>query len=154
MDEIPIRAVAAAFANHLPVRVRFGVGIVAELGRVLDELGATRVAAIVDPAASGPVAAALDAVSPIGVIEIEPGEPTIESVQLAGDTLAGLGARGVVAIGGGSALDTAKGARLRRSRRADDPQAGRRNCTASLPSSRSPPSRWWRSRRLRAPAPR
>ena len=102
----------AAFANYSPVRIRFGVGTVAELGRVLDELGATRVAAIVDPAASGPVAAVLGAVSAIGVIEIEPGEPTIESVQLAGDTLAGLGARGVVAIGGGSALDTAKGARL------------------------------------------
>lgn len=94
------------------MRISFGVGTVAELGRIAAELRMTRVVAIVDPAASGPVASVMQALAPAGVIEIEPGEPTVDSVQLAGDTLAGLGARGVVAVGGGSALDTAKGARL------------------------------------------
>ena len=43
---------------------------------------------------------------------LEPGEPTFESIDAAADALAASNADAVIAIGGGSALDTAKGARL------------------------------------------
>ena len=43
---------------------------------------------------------------------LEPGEPTFESIDAAADALASSNADAVIAIGGGSALDTAKGARL------------------------------------------
>jgi choline dehydrogenase len=113
MDEFShIERSARPFANHLPVRVRFGTGTVAELAGVAAELALTQVVAIVDPAAVDRAAAALRAVSPVALLEIEPGEPTVESVQRAGDAVAAMAARGIVAIGGGSALDTAKGARL------------------------------------------
>jgi len=95
------------------VRIRFGAGAVSELAASVAQLEMTRVVAVVDPAAAGGgAAAALAEVAPVLVLEVEPGEPTVESVQRAGDAVAAAGAGGLVAIGGGSTLDTAKGARL------------------------------------------
>lgn len=98
------------FANHLPVHVRFGDGVLAELPAVLAEFCARRPLVFVDEAVS-------DRPEFLGVLPpqatvavLDAGEPTIESVDDAAQRLAGHDA--VVAVGGGSTLDTAKGARL------------------------------------------
>jgi alcohol dehydrogenase len=101
-----------AFENHLPVRVRFGSGIALELPALLTNLGARRPAVFVDPALAGTPAIAALMPSQAVVIDVAPGEPTVHSVQQAGERLRDAVADAVVAIGGGSVLDTAKGARL------------------------------------------
>lgn len=109
----------AAFANHLPIGIRFGDGVVDRLVDVLrsEECGHAFVA--IDggleelvPA----VASALEALERGGIdltrFVKAPGEPTIDVVDAAASALAGSGADAVVAIGGGSVMDTAKAARL------------------------------------------
>ena len=105
-----VRPVASAaplapFANHLPVDVRFGEGVLATLPAVLADLGAHRPFVLLDPAF-----AELDV--PGERLVLDGHEPTPQSVDAAGARLAASGADAVVAIGGGSTLDTAKGARL------------------------------------------
>jgi choline dehydrogenase len=98
------------FSFHLPVRIRFGEGAVADLPDVLAELGAAAPTVVVE----APVAALGDvqrAIAGFDVYEKAPGEPTVALVD---DLVAHLDARrpdAVVAIGGGSALDIAKAAR-------------------------------------------
>jgi alcohol dehydrogenase len=98
------------FANHLPVRVRFGDGALDELPTVLAELGARVPLVFADAAVAdrSELRAALPAGATLAVLAA--GEPTVESVDAAAQRLAGHDA--VVAVGGGSTLDTAKGARL------------------------------------------
>jgi alcohol dehydrogenase class IV len=109
-----------AFNNHLPVKVRFGDGTAAELVPILRGLGATSVLLLVDDgiAQFNPAAATV-----IDTLETEfgtslarydkpAGEPTIAMVDDATAALAGSGAQAVVALGGGSVIDTAKAARL------------------------------------------
>ena len=105
-------ATLPAFATHLPVRVRFGSGVAAELPRLLDTVGARRPAVLVDPALEG--APQIEALLPPGAVRIPvaPGEPTVDAIQEAGERLRGCGADAVAAVGGGSLIDTAKGARL------------------------------------------
>jgi alcohol dehydrogenase len=108
------------FGNHLPVRVRFGEGVASSLPDVLAELGAVRVLLMVDEGIEqfNPAASAL-----LGELATAPGivvtrfdkpaaEPTIDMVDDATRALAGAGAGAVVALGGGSVIDTAKAARL------------------------------------------
>ena len=109
------------FSNHLPVRVRFGSGVVAELAEVLHGLGARRALVVVDPhvAALPPLVRALEAVAGAGIAvvraAVEAGEPTFDAVDALAAHLAESGADAVVAVGGGSVLDVAKAARLVRS---------------------------------------
>lgn len=130
-----MRSDVASFVNHLPVRVHFGTGAVAELRPALTGLGSRRWAAVVDP-----VVAVLPVVRELlsgahAVLEIAPGEPTIDTVDDVGRRLAATGADGVVAIGGGSALDTAKGARLI----AEHGGSIRRFCWPGEPEAIAPP---------------
>ena len=106
------------FSNFLPVRIRFGDGVVDELAGILDDAGVRRPFVLLDPVLDGLPALmpALEAVRAqsdevIGH-PLEPGEPTFESIDAAAEALASSNADAVIAIGGGSALDTAKGARL------------------------------------------
>ncbi len=108
------------FANHLPVKVRFGEGVAGTLPDVLGELGATGVFLMVDegierfnPAAAD-LLAALAARPELTVTRFDKpaAEPTIEMVDTATRALVASGATAVVALGGGSVIDTAKAARL------------------------------------------
>ena len=107
--------VVAPFRNHLPVKIRFGDGVSADLAGVLAEEGAARPLIVIDEGLAGlvpSVAAALAAVAGATTFEKAPGEPTVELVERAAAALAAAGCDAVVAIGGGSAMDTAKAARL------------------------------------------
>lgn len=108
------------FANHLPVRIRFGDGRATELPAVLAELGATRALVMLDEGIErfNPAVAALldllDSTSGLTVTRFAKpaGEPTVAMVDAAISGLAAADADVVVAIGGGSVIDTAKAARL------------------------------------------
>jgi alcohol dehydrogenase len=109
-----------SFNNHLPVKVRFGEGIAVSLPVVIDELGAKSVFLMVDagiekfnPAAKS-IIDRLVTIShlTVTVFEKPAGEPTIAMVDDATKALKASGAEVVVALGGGSVIDTAKAARL------------------------------------------
>ncbi len=109
-----------AFNNHLPVKVRFGEGKAETLADVIAEFNASKVFLMVDegigkfnPAAQ----ATIDKLAShknltITTFEKPAGEPTIDMVDDATKALAASQAEVVVALGGGSVIDTAKAARL------------------------------------------
>jgi choline dehydrogenase len=109
-----------AFANHLPVKVRFGQGVATSLPEVLAELGSTDVFLMVDSGIEQHNPAVADLL--IGLLgrpeltvtrfDKPAAEPTIEMVDEATRALVASGATALVAIGGGSVIDTAKAARL------------------------------------------
>ena len=109
-----------AFNNHLPVKVRFGEGVAETLPAVVAELGASKVFLMVDKDIEkfNPAAAQLidqmNAAEGISVTLFEKpaGEPTIQMVDDAIAALKAAGSDVVVALGGGSVIDTAKAARL------------------------------------------
>ena len=109
-----------AFNNHLPVKVRFGEGVAETLPAVVSELGASKVFLMVDKDIEkfNPAAAKLidqmNAAAGITVTLFEKpaGEPTIQMVDDAIAALKTAGSDVVVALGGGSVIDTAKAARL------------------------------------------
>ncbi len=109
MDVIP------PFGNHLPVRIRFGEGAIASLAEALASDGASRPFVVVDEFVQSlpQVQAALGAAGEeAGRFVKAPAEPTVEDVEAAAEQLAASGADSIVAIGGGSVMDTAKAARL------------------------------------------
>ncbi len=104
----------AAFGNHLPVRIRFGEGVAATLPDVLAGDGLERPFLLIDRGldAIPAIAAVIGAVTWAGRYDKAPGEPTDGQVDESADLLRASGADSVVAIGGGSVMDTAKAARL------------------------------------------
>jgi len=109
-----------AFNNHLPVKIRFGEGIAETLPAIFEEIGATRVFLMVDagidsfnPAAQT-LLTLLASHSDLSIVRFDrpAEEPTIAMVDEA--TVALLAAKPdvVVALGGGSVIDTLKAARL------------------------------------------
>ena len=109
-----------AFNNHLPVKVRFGEGVAKTLPAVVSELGASNVFLMVDKdiekfnPAAGELIDLVKSLSGISVTVFEKpaGEPTIAMVNDAIASLKAAGSDVVVALGGGSVIDTAKAARL------------------------------------------
>lgn len=106
-----------AFSNHLPVQIRFGAGVAAQLADVVAGHGARSALVLVDDGLrerSPAVAASIAALERSGVAVttwVKPaGEPTTEMVDAAAEAVAT--AEAVVAFGGGSVIDTAKAARL------------------------------------------
>lgn len=105
----------APFGNHLPIRIRFGDGEIARLPEFLDAEGAKSVVVVIDravcehPAITGALATASATVTQWVK---EPGEPTTDDVAACAAACAAVEADTIVAIGGGSAMDTAKAARL------------------------------------------
>jgi choline dehydrogenase len=107
------------FANHLPVRIRFGGGVALALPEVVAESGAVRTLVVVDAGleeASGAVREPLAGLERAGIEIVrcpkQPGEPRGADVDRVAAALRDSGAGALVAIGGGSVIDTAKAARL------------------------------------------
>jgi alcohol dehydrogenase len=99
-----------------PSRVLYGAGRLAELGALAAELGGQRALVVTDPGivAAGHAAVALDSLRAAGVeTAIFDGveeNPTTAHVDAATAAARRIGAHLLVGIGGGSALDCAKGA--------------------------------------------
>lgn len=108
----------AAFHSQLPVKISFGDGVVAELGEVLATLGAASALVVVEaPVAGHPgVVDALAAAEAAGIalerVVKDSGEPTFQLADELADRVRDAGHSVVVGIGGGSALDVAKAARM------------------------------------------
>src|SRR3989304_4138529 len=105
MDQLP------AFRNHLPVKIRFGEGVLANLPEVLASEGCSQPFVVVDELVQS-LPAVASALHWPGAVTIHPksaGEPTVEDVEDAAARLAESGADSIVAIGGGSGRDPAPG---------------------------------------------
>ena len=103
------------FRNHLPVKIRFGEGVAGDLAGVLTDEGVTRPLIVIDAGLEDlipGVAAALTELRTAVRFEKDAGEPTSDVVELAASALEQSGCDGLVAVGGGSSMDTAKAARL------------------------------------------
>ena len=108
-----------AFRNHLPVRVRFGDHTSAAVPEILAEAAVERVLVVTDAGITHFNPAAADALGLLDaagirseIYEKPPGEPTVDMIDAATAALVSSGAQAIVAIGGGSVIDTAKAARL------------------------------------------
>lgn len=109
----------APFGNHLPVRITFGEGTAHRLPDLLAEAGAQRVLVMTDqdvelhnPAAAAVLAALFSAGLTVSRLDKAPGEPTIAMVDAATARMTSESVDAIVALGGGSVIDTAKAARL------------------------------------------
>ena len=106
------------FASHLPVRISFGDGAIGELPRVLGEAGVRSAAVLVEaPVAEAPaVVEALAACEAAGIAITRqvkaPGEPSLAATDEFAELARSTGGEAIVGIGGGSALDLAKAARI------------------------------------------
>src|SRR3954451_14539500 len=106
------------FRSHLPVEISFGDGVAGELAGVVQTLGAGSALVVIEEpvAAIEAVAAALAAVEQAGVTverhEKPPGEPSFDQVEEAAARIEASNPGVLIAVGGGSALDLAKAARL------------------------------------------
>lgn len=110
------------FKNHLPVRIDFGPGSLERLGDALAAEVCQAPFLIADPAVivlpeiQELLAQLVGLGHRVSIAEVPVGEPTLATIDALGDQLRQAHAAGradiVIAVGGGSALDTAKGARL------------------------------------------
>ena len=107
-----------AFNGRLPVDIRFGEGVVAELAPVVRTEGAHRAYVILDAVASE-LPGVADALAALSQEHVEvtthvkaPGEPTSGEADSLSEAIAAAEADILIAIGGGSVIDLAKAARL------------------------------------------
>jgi len=103
------------FRAHLPVRIAFGDGVIAELAGALDATAALVV--VEEPVAEHPAVAGALAAAESGGVRLDrvvkgPGEPTSALADELAERVRDGGLDAVVGIGGGSALDVAKAARI------------------------------------------
>ncbi|HEY1315979.1 MAG TPA: iron-containing alcohol dehydrogenase [Gaiella sp.] len=107
-----------SFHAQLPVRIAFGDGVLAELADTLVALGGRAALVVVEePVAEHPdVVAALAATEGAGAridrVVKGPGEPTFALADELAERVRAASMDAVVGIGGGSALDVAKAARI------------------------------------------
>ena len=111
--------IVAPFSNHLPVRIRFGDGVVQELAPIAAASGAGGALVVIDDGLEQLIPAVGEAIEALAASGVEifrspkgPGEPHAADVDAAAAALRESGAGIVVAVGGGSVIDTAKAARL------------------------------------------
>jgi alcohol dehydrogenase len=102
-----------AFSVHLPVEITFGDGSVASLPDVLARHGVTRPFVVIEePVAEHAGINAALAGAPAGRRFVKPsGEPTMAMFEDCVEALSAAGCDGIVAIGGGSAIDLSRGTR-------------------------------------------
>jgi choline dehydrogenase len=116
-DNRPVPDVVA-FTAQLPVRIAFGDGVLAGLSEALDALSATAALVVVEePVAEHPAVVAALAAAENGAVRLDrvvkgPGEPTFALADELAERVREGGLDAVVGIGGGSALDVAKAARI------------------------------------------
>ncbi|RMG09493.1 MAG: iron-containing alcohol dehydrogenase [Planctomycetota bacterium] len=101
---------------HFPTRVRFGLGAIAELAGALGEAGVRKALVVtdgglVDTEAFAAVRRALEGCAYHVYAEVAP-NPLAEQVDRGAEAFAAEGCDGIVAVGGGSALDVAKVIRI------------------------------------------
>jgi alcohol dehydrogenase class IV len=108
-----------SFSNHLPVRIRFGDGVSGEVADALKNQHARRALVVIDAELEGRNPGVATAIGSLTGADIEvdrfvkePGEPTIDIIDAAAEAFERYGPQAVIAIGGGSVIDTAKTARL------------------------------------------
>ncbi len=94
--------------------IRFGAGVLAELPEALAAAGITRPLLVTDPGLAGasPVAAVRRFVPEASVFAATPANPTEAAVLAALDQYRAAECDGLVAVGGGSPIDLAKGVAL------------------------------------------
>ena len=97
-----------SFHAQLPVRIRFGPGVIGALAEVI---GGRRALVVSEPPVLA-IDAVAAAVAGLPLYEKPPGEPTPALVADAAARVAGERPQVLVAVGGGSAIDLAKAARL------------------------------------------
>jgi len=102
--------VDAVRAVEVPTRLVHGPGALARLGEALRELGVTRPLLVTDPgvAAAGLVDRALEHLEGAVVFDEVRPNPDIELVDRGAEVYRDSGRDGLVALGGGSSIDTAK----------------------------------------------
>ena len=107
-----------SFHSQLPVKVAFGDGVIAELSAALVALGAESALVVVEePVAGHPDVLSAHAAAEDAGVRLErfvkgPGEPTFALADQLAEHVRGEELNAVVGIGGGSALDVAKAARI------------------------------------------
>ena len=113
-----MRAAVTSFHSQLPVRIAFGDDVIDELPAVLAEHGVQRAYLVIEQPVVGNagVERALAACRAAGV-HVEqfvkgPGEPTFRQADELAEAIRAGGFEIVVGVGGGSALDLAKAARI------------------------------------------
>ena len=101
-----------AFINYV-TQIQFEFGAVQLLRQECDRVGITRPLIVTDPGvkAAGVLQKALDALPglPLAVFDQTPANPTEAAVRAAAEVYRAQGCDGLIAVGGGSAIDCAKG---------------------------------------------
>lgn len=107
------------FTNHLPVKIQFGEGVALQLPKLLQDIGSDRVVVLLDegieqhnPAVARVIDVLRTSALRVTLASKPAGEPTPEMIDAASTRIREAAADAVVALGGGSVIDTAKAARL------------------------------------------
>ncbi len=118
MTSLAPDAIVGSFNNLLPVNITFAVGALDKLTDIVEQEQAQSIVVVSDavisnlPEVQSALSTIMNARRSVQIIHVPAGEPTIDSVDHIGAQLREIKPDLVVAIGGGSVLDSAKGGRL------------------------------------------